>query len=33
MLLVLFSLLLNVADLARDVLQRGFVVLVGGLQL
>ena len=32
-LLVLFSLLLDIADLARDVLQRGFVVLVGGLQL
>lgn len=30
---MLFSLLLDIADLARDVLQRGFVVLVGGLQL
>lgn len=30
---MLLSLLLDIPDLARDVLQSGFVVLVGGLQL
>jgi hypothetical protein len=30
---MLLSLLLDIPDLARDVLQSGSVVLVGGLQL
>jgi hypothetical protein len=30
---VFFALLLDIPDLTRDVLQRGFVVLVRGLQL
>ena len=30
---MLFGFLLDVADFGGDVLERGFVVLVGGLQL